>query len=191
MTDVKVARVFDGLDGTGEPRFAPDHPTVGDPAERERTLAYLNAGRPILMTTALEVDRMDRSRGEAVPLSFRTDGAWIWTDSVAYYLEVHGLAPDPDLTAHIAAHEYACPAVDDAAAARALRALYRPPAAYEATAAGSGESPDFTVTGGHLPPITLTGPNGATLDVAPDLTPEEFEILERMRRDLGEPRTGA
>jgi hypothetical protein len=38
-----------------------------------------------------------------VPTSFRTDGEWIWTDTVAYYLQQHGMAPDEELVAHIEA----------------------------------------------------------------------------------------
>lgn len=187
-----VARVFDGLEpGTDEPYFAPDHPIVHDAARRERLATYLRAGRPILTTTAQEVDRVDRSRGEVVPLSFRTDGAWIWTDTVTYYLEVHGLAPDPELGAHIAASGYTCPAVDDATARRALDELYGSSPGEDGPTADSGESPAFTVSGSRTPPsITLKSSDG-TLDVAPDLTPEEFEILERMRRGLDEPPAGA
>jgi hypothetical protein len=189
---IPVARVFDGLEpGTGEPYIAPDHPIVHDTAQRERLATYLKAGRPILATTAHEIDRVDRSRGEAVPLSFRTDGAWIWTDAVTYYLEAHGLAPDPDLTAHIAAAGYECPPVDDATAGRALEDLYGPSSGDDGPVADSGESPAFTVSGSPAPPpIALRSPGG-TLDVAPDLTPDEFEILERMRRGLDEPPGGA
>ncbi|WP_433180099.1 hypothetical protein [Actinoallomurus sp. CA-150999] len=190
VATVPVARAFDGADPeTGEPYFDADHPVVDDDAERRRLADYLRAGRPILSTTALEIDRVDRSRGEVVPLSFRTDGSWTWTDTVTYYLETHGLAPDPELRAHIAAARYDCPEVDDASTERALRHLYRssggerqaPPTA---DAAGGGGSPAFTVSGDPAPPpITLKSGDG-TLNVAPNLTPEEFEILERMRRGL-------
>lgn len=189
---ILVARVFDGLEpGTDEPYFAPDHPIVHDAAERERLATYLRSGRPVLSTTAHEADRVDRLRGDVVPLSFRTDGAWIWTDAVTYYLEVHGLAPDPDLTAHIAASRYLCRAVDDVTVRRALDELSGPPPGADGPAADSGESPAFTVSGSRTPPsITLRTASG-TLDVAPDLTPEEFETLERMRRGLDEPPAGA
>ncbi|GAA0366869.1 hypothetical protein GCM10010151_66000 [Actinoallomurus spadix] len=182
-----TARVFDGVDSeTDEPYFAPDHPAVEDEGERRRLADYLKAGRPILTTTALEIDRVDRSRGEVVPLSFRTDGYWIWTDTVVYYLETHGLAPDLELSRHIAASGYACPEVDDASAERALKSLYRAPARERRSSqAADAGLPSFSVSDGPTPqPITLEGAGG-TLNVAPDLTPEEFAILERMRRGLG------
>ena len=28
-----------------------------------------------------------------VPLSFRTDGSWIWTDAVSYFLRTYALSP--------------------------------------------------------------------------------------------------
>ncbi|WP_346264273.1 hypothetical protein [Saccharopolyspora spinosa] len=35
-----------------------------------------------------------------VPVSFRSDGVWIWLDIVCYYLEQHGLASEEQLLAH-------------------------------------------------------------------------------------------
>ncbi|MEV0402859.1 hypothetical protein [Actinoallomurus sp. NPDC050550] len=126
VATVPVARAFDGADPqTGEPYFNPDHPVIDDDTERRRLATYLKAGRPILTTTAREIDRVDHSRGKVVPQSFRTDGTWTWTDTVTYYLETHRLAPDPELHAHITAARYECPRVDDASAERALRHLYR------------------------------------------------------------------
>src|SRR3954453_3489315 len=91
VATVPVARAFDGADPeTGEPFFDPDHPIVEDDVERRRLADYLRAGRPILTTTALEIDRVDPSRGKAAPQSFRTDAGWIWTDTVTYYLETYG-----------------------------------------------------------------------------------------------------
>ena len=121
---LSLAKVFDGLEpGTDEPRFADDHPIVADPDRRRRLSDYLKAGRPILSTTARHIDRVDRTRGQVVPLSFRTDGAWIWTDTVTYYLDTYGLQPDNELTSHIAARGYRCPNVDDVTARRAFDVL--------------------------------------------------------------------
>jgi hypothetical protein len=36
-------------------------------------------------------------------MNFRTDGTWIWTDAVTFYLEEYHLAPEPDLLAHLRA----------------------------------------------------------------------------------------
>jgi len=97
----KLARVFDSAHADTGPGFHPLHRTVADPAERDRLLAYLTSGTPVLITTARAADVLRPASGPVVPTGFRTDGEWIWTDSVAWYLEQHGLAPDEDLVAHI------------------------------------------------------------------------------------------
>jgi hypothetical protein len=97
----KIARVFDFAKPDTGPGFLPGHRVVTDPAERDRMLAYLASGTPVLYTTARTQDIVDPGAGQVVPTSFRTDGTWIWTDTVSYYLERHGLAPDEELAAHI------------------------------------------------------------------------------------------
>ncbi len=99
----KIARVFDFAKPDTGPGFLPGHRVVTDLAERDRMLAYLASGTPVLYTTARTQDIIDPAAGQVVPSSFRTDGTWIWTDTVAYYLEQHGLAPDEELAAHIGA----------------------------------------------------------------------------------------
>ncbi|MET7461657.1 hypothetical protein [Nonomuraea sp. NPDC005501] len=118
MPAMSVARVFDGA-RDGVPYFLPDHPRVVDP----RLAAYLRAGTPVLSTTGTDIDRIDPSRGQVVPLSFRTDGTWIWTDTVTYYLEEHQIRPDEELCAHVIAQGYSCPEVDAATARHAVEEL--------------------------------------------------------------------
>ncbi|MEZ0108661.1 hypothetical protein ABH920_002662 [Catenulispora sp. EB89] len=93
-------------------------------AERERVAAFLAAGAPILMTTALSPDKLDPSRGKVVGASFRTDGTWVWSDGLAYYVRVHGLAPEDDLLMWIRGLNYRCATPDKAAMDEALDALY-------------------------------------------------------------------
>ncbi|WP_306211274.1 hypothetical protein [Actinoplanes sp. RD1] len=118
---VVVARVFDGADPVTGPYFAPGHPTLAG-AERDQVLARLDGGRPLLITTDRADDVVAPGRGAVVPLSYRTDGAWIWTDTTAYYLREHGLAPDPELLAHLRGAP--APEPDAAALHRALAALF-------------------------------------------------------------------
>ncbi|HUZ24181.1 MAG TPA: hypothetical protein VMV07_10505 [Streptosporangiaceae bacterium] len=62
---------------------------------------------------------------------FRTDGEWIWTDTVEYYLSRHGLAPDAQLTAHIEARlrrGQTVPGTEQDTAIRAAAFLLHPPA---------------------------------------------------------------
>ncbi|OKI58189.1 hypothetical protein [Micromonospora sp. CB01531] len=124
-TPVLVAQVFDTFSEESGPGFDPAHPQLDDD-ERDRVLSYLDEGVPLLITPELTEDVVDRSRGEAVPTVFRTDGQWIWTDAVSYYVREHRLAPDPDLLDDIRDNDYQPPEVDAVALHRALSALYAP-----------------------------------------------------------------
>jgi hypothetical protein len=131
---------------------------------------------------------VDGTRGKVVPLSFRTDGAWIWTDTVTYYLETYGLEPDSELAAHVAANDYRCPDVDDATARRALDELDLSPGTQEGPPGrGNGGSPAFTASGDRPPPSIPLDTAGGTLNVASNLSAEEYRILERMRREVNDP----
>jgi hypothetical protein len=97
----KIARVFDFAKPDTGPGFDPGHRVVTDSSELDRMLRYLTSGTTVLHTTARTRDVLNPEAGQIVPASFRTDGDWIWTDTVAYYLEQHGMAPDEELAAHI------------------------------------------------------------------------------------------
>lgn len=105
--EVRTPRIYDGLDASGRPLIR-RQPLA--PAEAERVLAYLDAGPVILASRSNGPDAFAPERTDAVPMNFRTDGAWAWPGAVAYYLREHGVPPDPDLLAHIRARRFAAPA---------------------------------------------------------------------------------
>lgn len=117
---MRVARLFDGRDGAGDWAFAPDHPRIADHDERARIADFLRGGKVILRVPGSDLDRYDRSNGHVVPLSTLTDGTWIWGAALRYYVEKHGIAPEPDFLTHIAAHEYVTPKPGEAAWRAAL-----------------------------------------------------------------------
>jgi hypothetical protein len=121
-----VARVFDAADPDSGPSFAPDHPVIEDEAERAGIIAYLRTGAELLMTMGAMDDVVAPERGEVVPMTFRTDGRWIWSEASAYYLEQHHLAPDPELLSHIRAVGGPPPRPDTAAMRRAMAVLTAP-----------------------------------------------------------------
>jgi hypothetical protein len=121
-TTTRIARVFDGATN-GVPFYLPDHPRL-EPAERTGPLAYLEGGALLLMTTGTEPDFVEPERGELVPMSFRTDGYWIWNDAVAYYLTEYGYAPEPEFLAAMQAADWTCPTPDEATLDRVLSELY-------------------------------------------------------------------
>jgi hypothetical protein len=135
-----LARVYDFADPVTGPGFAPDHPVITDPARRAALLGYLRGGRPALTTTATSADIVERSAGAVVPVSFRTDGQWIWTDAVAYYLDAYGLAPEAGLTAHIErqlSRGLRVPDADHDQAVSAADFLLRPPPELTRTVGGA------------------------------------------------------
>jgi hypothetical protein len=116
--------------------MAAGYPVIGAPVAA-RLVGYLRGGQPLLLTTARKNDVLTPARGAVVPMNFRTDGQWIWSDATAYYLEQYGLAPDADLVAHIRHRGFVVPEVDGAAIHRALAALQEPEAHEPAWTYGS------------------------------------------------------
>jgi hypothetical protein len=120
---MRLARIYDGVQGG--PHFADSHRRIEDPAERELIAGFLRGGRAISRTSGRDTDRVVPDRGEVVPLSFRTDGHWVWSEALGYYLEIYGMAPEPEFVRHIAGCGYQA-AEPDAAALRAAAAAVRP-----------------------------------------------------------------
>ncbi|MEU7860169.1 hypothetical protein [Nonomuraea sp. NPDC049141] len=119
------ARVYDAMDGGTGPRFHADHPLMTDSAQRERIIGYLTSAMVIRDNPVLRDDAMNPSRHRVVPWSFRTDGAWIWSDAVAYYLREHALAPEADFLAHLGGAGARPPSLDTVTWFRARAALFR------------------------------------------------------------------
>ena len=121
--NIKIAKLFDGTqDGTP---FAADRPKLPAGRERAAFLAYLCKGEVILRAAGLSVDRLDESRGKQVPIVFLTDGEWVWSASIAYYLEEHDLPPEPAFLDYLRGRDftYVAPTEEQvSAAAAALRA---------------------------------------------------------------------
>jgi hypothetical protein len=100
------ARLFDGVNESGKPFFNPDHEKLHDEAERSSVASFLRGGSIILRTTGRDIDWIDQERGQVVPLSFRTDGQWIWSEGLAYYVEGYGIAPDDDFLRYVRGRNY-------------------------------------------------------------------------------------
>ncbi|WP_409495851.1 hypothetical protein [Amycolatopsis sp. cmx-11-12] len=124
-----LARVFDVVDPETGPAFASDHPRVEDQEELQALVAYLAGGTPILVTPSLLDDVVDPDRTAVVPTNFVTDGEWIWTDTVTYYLERHGLAPEPRLLGHIRERGQVAGPVAADVVQRAVGFVLEPPSA--------------------------------------------------------------
>lgn len=107
--ELRHAKVFDGTDpATGVPIV---NRTGLTPEEAQRVLGYLDAGPVFLFARSFDKDIFYPENPPAVPLKFATDGTWIWSGAVAYYLEKYRMPPEDELLAHIRALDYTLPEV--------------------------------------------------------------------------------
>lgn len=97
-----------------------DLPPTLSPEEATRVHRFLTRGFVVATATARLRDELDLTRGDAVPLSFSTDGHWVWTGELAYYLAAHAIPPPALFLEHIRACGYEPAAVDAETRARAL-----------------------------------------------------------------------
>ncbi|HEY5836677.1 hypothetical protein [Streptomyces sp.] len=128
----QLAAVFDLVDPVTGPGFTDEHTVIHDPDRLGLLVERLNAGTAVLMTPTLMDDVVDPARTAVVPMNFRTDGRWIWTDTVTYYLEQYGLAPEPDLLAHLLGGDGTPWTPDQETAEQAVAFILTPPAQDEA-----------------------------------------------------------
>jgi hypothetical protein len=107
---LRLARVFDGVSPAGTPWFSPSRLRIPEPVRRERLAAYLAGGRLVARATGEMADPLDPNGGRGVPLSYRTDGTWVWQEALAYYVLARGAAPELDFLRHIESRGYLPPA---------------------------------------------------------------------------------
>ncbi|APU12923.1 MULTISPECIES: hypothetical protein [Actinoalloteichus] len=108
LPTITKSKLFDGM--TPERKPVITRPPV--PAEEvPAVLAYLRTAPTIQVVESGGFYDLLAAKKELVPRTVaRTDGAWVWLSSVAYYLEKYGVAPDPGLMAHIRANGFQVPA---------------------------------------------------------------------------------
>ena len=115
-----MAWVFDGTDPDGRPLI---RRSPVEPSEWDAVANYLQGAPMVAVPGAPGPDLLDPGRGVVVPQTWHTDGHWVWSGSVIYYLLVHGLAPQPELLEHLRRQRYVVPPVDEDAVARAVAAV--------------------------------------------------------------------
>ncbi|GAA4234955.1 hypothetical protein GCM10022254_41060 [Actinomadura meridiana] len=115
-----IARVFDSVDPSGAPVVR--RPSVPE-QEREALLRYLERAPIVLAARGYDTDVLDPGRRAEVPMTYHTDGAWIWPGAVAYYLRVHGVAPEAGLVGFARGNGFEIPEVDEDARRRATETI--------------------------------------------------------------------
>jgi hypothetical protein len=66
-------------------------------------LRFLEGGSEVLGAPGLSEDWLDPAHSLVVPMGFRTDGTWLWSVELAFYLREHGVIPEKEFVAHMAA----------------------------------------------------------------------------------------
>ncbi|HET8643401.1 MAG TPA: glycohydrolase toxin TNT-related protein [Pseudonocardiaceae bacterium] len=166
----RTASVFDGTGADGRPLV--DRKLL-DQTEAGHVLAYLESAPVVLASQDLGPDQVDRGRGQQVPLTWQTDGEWLWPGSVPYYLRTYALPPDHDFLDHIRQRQYRAPSVDPATRRAALSAV-----------SGNGRPADQEDA---MPPST---PTPADASASPDAPGDDSSAFDRLRSaafDLGVP----
>lgn len=97
-TGTLLVRTFDGMDDDGNPKL---FRTPVSPGEKDALLSYLKSAPAVLSSRGTAPDLLDPERPSKVPMAYHTDGRWVWSSSVAYYLEHHDVSPDQTFLGHI------------------------------------------------------------------------------------------
>ncbi len=97
-TGTLLVRTFDGMDDNGGPKLFRAPVSAG---EKDLLLDYLKSAPAVLSSRGTAPDLLDPERAPKVPMAFHTDGRWVWSSSVAYYLEHHDVSPDQAFLGHI------------------------------------------------------------------------------------------
>lgn len=113
-------RTAEVLDEAGQPITA--RPALA-PSERDQLIAYLEGAPIVIVARGFDQDRLQPEQGSVVPLTFHTDGSWIWSGAVNYYLRQHQVTPEPELVEHIRRRAFQLPSVDDQTRDRAVAVI--------------------------------------------------------------------
>lgn len=104
MNDIhlKQVRVWEGRTDRGDPIFPSNSARI--PAEDAQAVVDYLVNAPIVVrTTALKRDAIS-GQDAVVPQSIRSDGEWVWSDEVAYYVEKYLVKPNDEFLAFVKSH---------------------------------------------------------------------------------------
>lgn len=100
MEVVPILDAFDRLAAMDEVGAPDAHQKNPSATTVQWLLDYLEGGSVVAVARSRATDEVTH-QPDVVPLVVKTDGEWVWTAAMAYYLRVHAIPLDPQLEAHI------------------------------------------------------------------------------------------
>ncbi|MCR5353225.1 MAG: hypothetical protein K6D98_02865, partial [Clostridiales bacterium] len=82
---------------------SPNNPSIKDYINKgtdypvEKICAYLDSGLPLIVSPGFVLDVIDESKGNAGSPSILTDGKWVWSGVLSYYVKNYNLQLDSEL----------------------------------------------------------------------------------------------
>jgi hypothetical protein len=93
------------------------------PAEQRAPLArYLRSGEAVAVTGSRAADVFKPELGEILAINVLTDGEYVWSEDLAYYVETYGARPPQEFIDHVKRHDGVVPALDTEALAALVSA---------------------------------------------------------------------
>jgi hypothetical protein len=102
---MKVARLWSRL-VDGEPVLDDTLERADESTPRAQILDFLSGGSGVLRASGYSEDWLVPSHPLVVPIGFRTDGIWLWSEELAYYLRVHNIVPEAAFLAHMSQRRF-------------------------------------------------------------------------------------
>jgi hypothetical protein len=96
------------FDGNGKDGPYHQRPPLS-PGERDQILAYLTSAPIVLAARGFDPDPLNPDGRSDVPVTYHTDGVWVWPGVVPYVLRKHDVPPESALLAHIRGNRYQVP----------------------------------------------------------------------------------
>jgi hypothetical protein len=122
---MNVARLWSGV-VDGAPTLDDSLERTDDRTPRAEILAFLNGGTEVMRAAGRAEDWLAPGHPAMVPIGFRTDGTWLWSEELAYYLREHDVLPEPAFLSHMSQHHYVAQPAPDAAVREAEELLGGP-----------------------------------------------------------------
>ena len=113
MNLISVGYFKEMLDGNPSDPSIKEYINKGMEYPVEKICAYLDNGRPLIVSPGLVLDVIDESKGNAGSPSILTDGKWAWSGVLSYYVRNYNLELDSAFIDTMKANNWIIPIKED------------------------------------------------------------------------------